>query len=154
MVTKIFGTTDQEKTVAALGSLRKSDSRALGAEPRDFKTEQCPSFSHPAFKKKINFIWPMCSIPILWWKCLKNSQHLIWLAHPWPSLSPEMESPGSASQNSEASGLTRSHRARRAWLWEWRGARQSVLGSRRQALPPSSCTGAHPSAETKTFSFH
>ena len=52
MITKIFGTTDQEKTVAALGSLSKSDSSALGAEPRDFKTEQCPSFSHPAFKKK------------------------------------------------------------------------------------------------------
>ena len=56
MITKIFGTTDQEKTVAALGSLSKSDSSALGAEPRDFKTEQCPSFSHPAFKKNQHYL--------------------------------------------------------------------------------------------------
>ena len=90
-----------KKKLAALGSLRKSDSSALGAEPRDFKTEQGPSFSHSAFKK-ISFICPMCSIPILWWKCLKNSQHLIWLGHSWLSPSPEMECPDSASHRPQA----------------------------------------------------
>ena len=44
----------------------------------------------------------MCSIPILWWKCLKNSQHLIWLGHSWLSPSPEMECPGSASHRPQA----------------------------------------------------